>query len=375
MERVPTTIGTTQMKRRTILAGFAGVIGGTLLRPVFAGATSAAPEPRTSPKVGSLQDGSVTVLDTGSLGAVQGIGWSPDSTRLAAFANGGDYNVLLYGADGTLIQTLTGHSNFVQAVAWSADGSLLATGALDGTTRLWSANGEPRGTVGGLGLVAWSPDGKRLATNIDEQAKLWDPAGNLIVGMPDHPDTSAEVTSIAWSPDGTLLAVGTGTNAVGIFHLDGTQVRSLIGHTDFVAALAWTPDGKTIASGSFDGTVRLWAIDGTPITTLRHKGQVDGLAWAPDGATLASDDNQARLWRADGTSITTFGENSSHPVWSPDGTVLAVAKLDTVRLASPDGATLANLRGHTAPVESLAWSPDGKTLASGSRDSTVRLWR
>src|SRR5437588_3776818 len=157
MERVTTTIGTTQMTRRTILAGFVAAIGTTLLRPALTGAASVGPEPRTSPKVGGLQDGSVTILDTGSLGAVQGIGWSPDNTRLAAFANGGDYNVLLYGADGTLIQTLTGHTNFVQTVAWSADGSLLATGALDGTTRLWGANGEPRGTVGGLGWVPWSP--------------------------------------------------------------------------------------------------------------------------------------------------------------------------------------------------------------------------
>lgn len=223
--------------------------------------------------------------------------------------------------------------------------------------------------------MAWSPDGKTVATNIDERAKVWDTAGNLIVGMPDHPDTSAEVTSIAWSPDGALLAVGTGTNAVGIFRADGTLIRSLTGHTDFVAALAWTRDGKTLASGSFDGTVRLWRTDGSLIATLRHKGQVDGLAWSPDGATLASDDGEARLWRADGGNITNFGLNSGHPVWSPDGATLAVAKLDTVRLVGPDGVMLARLTGHTAPVESLAWSPDGATLASGASDSTVRLWR
>jgi WD40 repeat protein len=90
---------------------------------------------------------------------------------------------------------------------------------------------------------------------------------------------------------------------------------------------------------------------------------------------LASDDGQARLWRADVTAVTAFGENSSLPVWSPDGATLAVAKLDTVRLAGPDGKTLANLTGHTAPVASLAWAPDGTTLASGALDGTVRLWR
>lgn len=364
MERYRTPISATLITRRTLLGGVAGIVGSGLLRPILAGA--AAPAPRTSPKVGTLQEGSVTTIETGDLGTGQGIGWSPDSARLAAFANGGDYTVLLYGADGTRIQTLSGHTDFVQAVAWSPDGTVFATGALDGTTRLWSADGQPRGTVGGLGLVAWSPNGKMLATNIEERAKVWDPAGNLLVSMPDHPDTSAEVTSIAWSPDGTMLAVGTGTDAVGVFRADGKLLKSLTGHTDFVAALAWAPDGKTLATGSFDGTL---------ITTLRHKGQVDGLAWSADGATLASDDGQARLWRADGTNITSFGENSSHPVWSPDGTTLAVGKLDTVRLTGPDGMTLATLKGHTAPIESLAWSPDGKTLASGSRDSTVRLWR
>lgn len=378
MERYRTSIFSARVTRRVLLAGAAGAIGSGLLRPVLRGRTvAAASSPRTSAKVGSLQEGTVTTIETGSLGAVQGIGWSPDSARLAAFANGGDYAVLLYGADGALIQTLTGHTDFVQAVAWSSapDGALLATGALDGTTRLWGAEGQPRATVGGLGLVAWSPDGQTLATNIDERAKLWDTAGNLIVGMPDRPETSAEVTSIAWSPDGALLAVGTGTFAVGIFRADGTPVRSLTGHSDFVAALAWSPDGKTLATGSFDGTVRLWRTDGTLVATLRHKGQVDRLAWSPDGAALASDDGQARLWRADGGSITSFGENSGHPVWSPDGATLAVAKLDTVRLVGPDGASLARLTGHTAPVESLAWAPDGATLASGASDSTVRLWR
>jgi WD40 repeat protein len=371
MEHVSTHLGSVRVTRRTVLAGAAGLMGSALLRPALTGTLVAA----SSPKAGPLQQGTVAVLETGSLGAVKGIGWSPDSARLAAFANGGEYTVLLYGADGTLMRTLTGHTDFVQNVAWSPDGSLLATGALDGTTRLWSADGQPRGTVGGLGLVAWSPDGKTLATNIDEQAKLWTPEGTLLVGMPARPDTSAEVTSIAWSPDGSLLAVGTGTFAIGIFRPDGSPVRSLTGHTDFVAALAWSPDGKTLATGSFDGTVRLWHLDGTLLSTLDHKGQVDWLAWSPDGAALASDDGEARLWRADGSKVTSFGENSGHPVWSPGGAVLAVAKLDAVRLVGPDGAALARLTGHTAPVETLSWSPDGKTLASGSTDSTVRLWR
>lgn len=375
MERFRTHLASTPVSRRTLLAGFAGAIGSGLLHPMLTRANEAAPSPRTVPAAKALQGGNVSVLETGSLGGVEGIGWSPDSARLAAFANGGDYAVLLYSADGTLIRTLTGHTDFVKTAAWSPDGTLLATGALDGTTRLWSADGQPRGTIGGLGLVAWSPDGKTLATNIDERAKLWDTAGNLLVGVPDHPDTSAEVTSIAWSPDGTMVAVGTGTDAVVIFRPDGTPIQSLTGHTDFVAALAWTPDGKTLATGSFDGTVRLWHIDGTLIATLRHKGQVDGLAWSSDGKALASDDGEARLWRADGTNIASFGVNSGHPVWSPDGTTLAVGKLDTVRLVGPDGALLARLTGHTAPVESLAWSPDGKILASGSSDSTVRLWR
>ncbi len=334
-----------------------------------------AASPRTSPKVGLLQDGSVTVLETGNLGAMQGIGWSPDSTRLALFDNGGDNTVQVWSADGTLLQTLTGFTDLVQSVKWSPDGALLATGSLDGTTRLWSADGQARATFPGLGLVAWSPDGKWLATNFEEQAKVWDSTGKLLTSMPAHPDTSAEVTSIAWSPDSAMLAVGTGTDAVGIYRPDGTAINTLTGHTDFVAALAWTPDGKTLATGSFDGTVRLWRADGTLINILRHPGQVDGLAWSPDGTLLASDDGQARLWGANGADVAHFGENSSHPVWSPDGSILAVAKLDAIRLNHPDGTAVAHLNGHTSTVESLAWAPDGKTLASGSTDSTVRLWR
>ena len=132
MERIRTRITSTPITRRMVLMGFAGAVASGLLHPVLTGGNvAAAPPLRMSPRVGPLQEGSVTVLETGSLGGVEGIGWSPDSARLAAFANGGEYTVLLYGRDGTLLQTLAGHTDFVRTVAWSSDGALLATGALD----------------------------------------------------------------------------------------------------------------------------------------------------------------------------------------------------------------------------------------------------
>jgi WD40 repeat protein len=154
---------------------------------------------------------------------------------------------------------------------------------------------------------------------------------------------------------------------------------TLTGHEDLVDSLAFSPDGAILASGSpWDGTVRLWNVkDGTPRHVLEgHDG-----CFSPDGALLTSRrGDRVMLWRvADGTLLHVLETPAGwweSVAFSPDGATLASGSNDgTVWLwRVSDGAPLRTLEGHRGGVDSVAFSPDGATLASGSWDNTVRLW-
>ncbi len=198
---------------------------------------------------------------------------------------------------------------------------------------------------------------------------------------------------VLYSPDGARLAV---VSSIGIWLYDTTTYREvalLAADTDRGENVAFSPDGKTLAGGSWDGEVLLWDTEtGEQKGTLEHTLGVESVAFSPDGAILASVswDNAVRLWDTEmwGEKVTlTTGEPKgtltvhtdrfNSVVFSPDGTTLASGSHDAkVRLW--DAVTLELKRtftGHTRSVKSVAFSPDGTVLASVSSDRTVLLWK
>jgi RNA polymerase sigma factor (sigma-70 family) len=318
------------------------------------------------------------------------------------------------------------HPFWVGGLAFTPDGKTLASACWDGTVRLWDAatGKETRcfrrrpNPIPGWGQVVFndvaiSPDGKALvAVDNHDTAYIWDlGSGKELHRLKEGKNNNF---GFALSADGKTLAVSDGGGEVKLWDLaTGKVMRVLRAAPRPAAVLAFSPDGKILAAGDNapipvgaakvkDGasSIRLWdTAAGRPLRELKgHTGGVTTVAFSPDGRTLvsASHDATLRFWDpAAGKQVRKIQVPDATPAdeeqdrqkgihyggvltvaYSPDGRLLASGSYDgTVRLwDAGTGKELYALRGHGREVAGVVFSPDGKTLASGSRDHTIRLW-
>jgi WD40 repeat protein len=256
-----------------------------------------------------------------------------------------------------------------------------------------------RGHTKPVTSVAWTPDGKTLVTagGYDRTIRLWDgTTGKELRSWVAH---ETDVTHVAVSSDGKTLASGSRSlaeSSVGLWEgATGKEIRALGGRdVKGVFGLAFAPDGKLLACGGADQKVRIWDVpSGKEVATYSCKAVVGCLAFSPDGKMLAVGTDvvrvlgdlgsgQIQLWDVEKHQLRAsvgvyFGAVVAAIAWSPDGRILASVSMRGKAIDLWDGAVRRHgkpLVGPTERVSSLTFAPDGRRLAAGSWDGRVRVW-
>lgn len=345
---------------------------------------------------------------------INALAFSPDGSILGSGSASADSTVKLWDiSDSSCLMTCSGHTQAVTSIAFSRDGKSLASGSRDHTVRLWDVSDGKcckilHSHTDEILKIAFSPFDVTGETPLllaslgyDQTVKLWDIRKSQVLRT--LRGYSNEIRSVSFSPDGKTIASGHRDGKIRIWDVStGEVLRTLVGHKHLVASVAFSPQSTAetpvlLASGSEDRTALLWDVSTGKILQRRQVfgREVWAIAFSPSGKTLAAgcdgltlpnaiDHDEVRLWDVTDTQYEKIlsGHNSAvySVAFSPNGQILASGSTDgTLKLwnvsnGEVETQCIASLEGHRGAVLSVAFCPDGKTIASAGIDGTIGLW-